>query len=197
MKSTVNSNNIESKKAKAESQERYNARCKELETEALVQMPYKVGDTVKSRDGVTGRVIEMYPEVTGDIDRPHLIYEYDGKPTVDVVILDTDGKRHCAHWSFFTLQPASEIKDDSFFTPGKKYRCIKSVVMRKSGKTAFKAHSIYKQMCEPTHWVGWLRNEQGEPHGWPQPVYIASEVKTWGINPEGIDPRLYFEPVSE
>ena len=97
-------------KANAERQERYNARCKELETEALAQMPYKVGDTVKSRDGVAGRVVEMHPEVTGDTDSPHLIYEYDGKPTVNVVILDADGKRHCAHWSFFTLQETSEIK---------------------------------------------------------------------------------------
>jgi hypothetical protein len=95
---------------KAERQERYNARCKELEAEALAQMPYKVGDTVTSRYGDTGRVIEMHPEITGDIDNPHLIYEYDGKPTVNVVILDADGKRHCAHWSVYTLEPASEIK---------------------------------------------------------------------------------------
>ena len=88
----------------------YIARCKELEAEALAQMPYKVGDKVKSRDGVTGRVVEMYPEVTGDTDSPHLTYEYDGKPTVNVVILDADGKRHCANWSFFTLQAASEIR---------------------------------------------------------------------------------------
>lgn len=173
----------------------YNARCKELEAEALAQMPYKVGDTVKSRDGVAGRVVEMHPEVTGDTDSPHLIYEYDGKPTVNVVILDADGKRHCAHWSFFTLQEASEITDVTFFTKGKKYRCIKSVVMKKGGETAFKAGSTYEQVCEPTHLVGWLRNEQGERHGWPQPVYIADEVKTWGTKPEDIDPRLYFEPV--
>lgn len=94
----------------AERQERYEARCKELEAEALAQMTYKVGDTVKSRDGMTGRVVEMYPEITGDIDNPHLVYEYDGKPTVNVVILDTNGKRHCAHWSVYTLEPASEIK---------------------------------------------------------------------------------------
>ena len=84
-----------------------------------------------------------------------------------------------------------------FFTKGKKYRCIKSVVMKKGGETAFKAGSIYEQTNEPTHWVGWLRNEHGERHGWPQPVYIADEVKTWGTKPEDIDPRLYFEPVSE
>lgn len=94
-----------------------------------------------------------------------------------------------------TLEPASEITE--FFTKGKKYRCIKSVVMKKGGKTAFKAGNIYKQVGEPSHWVGWLRNEQGERHSWPQPVYIAHEVKTWGTKPEDIDPRLYFEPVSE
>lgn len=61
--------------------------------------------------------------------------------------------------------------------------------------TAFKAGSIYEQTNEPTHWVGWLKNEQGERHGWPQPVYIPDTVKTWGSKPEDIDPRLYFEPV--
>lgn len=101
----------EKERKAAERQERYEARCKELETEALAQMPYKVGDTVKSRYGDTGRVIEMHPEITGDTDSPHLVYEYDGKPTVNVVILDADGKRHCAHWSVFTLQSASEISD--------------------------------------------------------------------------------------
>lgn len=89
----------------------YIARCKELEAEALAQMPYKVGDTVKSRDGVAGRVVEMYPEVTGDTDSPHLIYERDGKPFVSVVILDAEGTRHAAHWSFFTLQETPEITE--------------------------------------------------------------------------------------
>ena len=93
------------------------------------------------------------------------------------------------------IEPASEITE--FFTKGKMYRCIKSVVMKNGGKTFFKAGSIYEQTNEPTHWVGWLRNEQGDRHTWPQPVYIADEVKTWGIKPEDIDPRLYFEPVSE
>jgi len=87
--------------------------------------------------------------------------------------------------------------NQEFFTKGKKYRCIKSVVMKKGGKTAFKAGNIYEQVGEPTHWVGWLRNEQGERHGWPQPVYIADEVKTWGTKPEDIDTRLYFEPVED
>ena len=85
--------------------------------------------------------------------------------------------------------------NQEFFTNGKKYRCIKSVVMKKGGKTAFKAGNIYEQVGEPTHWVGWLRDEQGDRHAWPQPVYIADTVKTWGTKPEDIDPRLYFEPV--
>jgi sRNA-binding protein len=104
-----------------ERQERYNARCKELEAEALAQMPYKVGDTVKSRYGETGRVIEMHPEITGDIDSPHLIYEYDGKPTVNVVI-EVNGKRSCAHWSVYTLEPASEIKEAEGIKVGDKVR---------------------------------------------------------------------------
>jgi len=91
----------------------------------------------------------------------------------------------------------SKNNNQEFFTNGKKYRCIKSVVMKKGDKTAFKAGNIYEQTNDPTHWVGWLRNEQGERHAWPQPVYIADEVKTWGTKPEDIDPRLYFEPVEE
>lgn len=128
MKTTVNNSNIESKNATSKAASKndrtlaYTARCKELEAEALAQMPYKVGDTVKSRDGVAGRVAEIYPEVTGDIDSPHLIYEYDGKPTVNVVILDADGKRHCAHWSFFTLQETSEITEAEGIKVGDKVR---------------------------------------------------------------------------
>ena len=87
--------------------------------------------------------------------------------------------------------------NQEFFTNGKKYRCIKSVVMKKGGKTAFKAGNIYEQVGEPTHWVGLLRNEQGDRHGWPQPVHIADEAKAWDTKPEDIDPRLYFEPVEE
>ena len=90
----------------------------------------------------------------------------------------------------------NKSNNQEFFAKGKKYRCIKSVVMKTGGKTAFKAGSIYEQTNEPTCFVGWLRNEQGDRHGWPQPVYIADAVKIWGYKPE-IDPRLYFEPVSE
>lgn len=89
-----------------------------------------------------------------------------------------------------------ESNNQEFFTAGVKYRCIRDVKMKKGGKTAFKAGSIYEQVGEPTHWVGWLRNEQGERHGWPQPVYIPQEVKTWGTKPKDIDPRLYFEAVT-
>ena len=408
-------NRLEKARQEAERQERYEARCKELEAEALAQMPYKVGDTVTSRYGDTGRVIEMHPEITGDTDSPHLVYEYDGKPTVNVVILDTNGKRRCAHWSVYTLEPAPEIKaidvlqvgtmvtmpgvigglrveeidrkgdrvicvdgckerhtykgldyftataeeiripewlricqyfyigpkgvktnrvlcidiipcsdqekpvvivysdhegkerkiflspgldsvnrtdrerltakyreqivnnmqlgcgcmvgdgyegrkdskwvkvrkaytNDSlsprdwtycvswydveptdgdgyretlrecengvtleqaaramaifeqenkpFFIAGRKYRCIRDVKMKKGGEVTFKAGKVYEQSCEPSRWCGWLENEQGERHGWPQPVYIPQEVKTWGTKPEDIDPRQYFEAVA-
>ena len=43
-----------------------------------------------------------------------------------------------------------ESNNQEFFTKGKKYRCIKSVVMKKGGKTAFKADSIYEQSSDPT-----------------------------------------------
>jgi len=90
-----------------------------------------------------------------------------------------------------------ESKSQEFFTKGKKYRCTKSVVMKKGGETTFKAGSIYEQTNEPTYFVGWLRNEKGDRHAWPQPVYIADMVKAWDTKPEDIDPRLYFEPVEE
>lgn len=113
----------------------YRTRCKELEAEALAQMPYKVGDTVKSRYGETGRVVEMHPEITGGIDNPHLVYEYDGKPTVHVVIVDADGKRHCAHWIVFTLQQPQEIRDD--------YKVGDTVKWKVNGKTG-----IIEAICE-------------------------------------------------
>lgn len=63
-----------------------------------------------------------------------------------------------------SIQNTNESKSTEFFTKGKKYRCIKTAVMKKGGETAFKAGSIYEQTNEPTHWVGWLRNEQAARH---------------------------------
>jgi len=85
-----------------------------------------------------------------------------------------------------------------FFTPGTRYRCTRTVVMNKKNRaTAFKAGQIYEQAANPSPFVGWLVNDGGESHGWPQPSYIATECKTWGWKPADIDPRNYFEPVSE
>lgn len=131
----------------------------------------KPGDLVTCLDGTRGRVTKSDPESC-------------------VIEFETEDGRRLSVAGYFR-------KSGQFFTPGTRYRCIKSVVMKKGGETAFKAGSIYEQTNEPTHWVGWLRNEQGKRHGWPQPIYIADEVKTWGTKPEDIDPRLYFEPVSE
>ena len=90
-----------------------------------------------------------------------------------------------------------ESNNQEFFTKGTKYRCIKSVIMKKGGKTAFKAGSIYEQSSDPTAWCGWLTNDGGESHGWPQPINIAKACEVWDMKPEDNDPRLYFEPVSE
>lgn len=145
---------------------------------------YKIGDRVKNiSTGATG--------------------------TIDNFLIDDEGKRtYIVKYDEIQRRPdsfeyqneevfAEEIELTPFFIAGKKYRCIKSVTMKKGGETAFKAGNIYEQTGEPTHWVGWLRNERGERHGWPQPVYIADTVKTWGSKPEDIDPRNYFEPVED
>jgi len=85
-----------------------------------------------------------------------------------------------------------------FFTPGTRYRCTRTVVMNKKNRaTAFKAGQIYEQASEPTAWCGWLTNDGGESHGWPQPANIAKACEVWDLKPEDADPRNYFEPVSE
>lgn len=82
-----------------------------------------------------------------------------------------------------------------FFVKGRNYRCIKDVVINKSGRTAFKAGTVYKQACEPTCFFGWLSDERGERHAWPQPERVKHEAMIWGSTPESMDSRLYFEPV--
>lgn len=85
--------------------------------------------------------------------------------------------------------------EKEFFTEGTTYRCIRDVVVTKRGKPSFKVGSIYEQTHLPTIFFGWLRNEQGESHAWPQPSRIEHEANIWGETPESMDPRLYFEPV--
>lgn len=77
-----------------------------------------------------------------------------------------------------------------FFVPGWRYRCIKAV------KGDFTKGETYEQTHEPTQWFGWLRNNKGEAHGWPQPQDIARVCNTHDMKPEAVDPRLYFEPVA-
>lgn len=95
------------------------------------------------------------------------------------------------------MEKTSNNGKKHFFTIGTKYRCIKTVTMNKTGKTAFKAGKVYEQTNEPTYFVGWLRNEQGEHHAWPQPVHIPKAVEIWDMKAEDADPRNYFEPVNE
>lgn len=90
----------------------------------------------------------------------------------------------------------SEEESKPFFIAGQKYRCIRDVKMKQGGETAFKAGNVYEQSCEPSHWCGWLTNEKGDRHAWPQPVYIPDCIKTWNSKPEDMDPRNYFEPVA-
>ena len=78
-----------------------------------------------------------------------------------------------------------------FFTKGTKYRCIKGI------KDSFTKGRIYEQSSNPTQWFGYFSNDQGLHHVWPQPDNIAHECELWGYKPEDIDPRNFFEPVSE
>ena len=82
------------------------------------------------------------------------------------------------------------MKNERFFAPGAKYRCIKTVGKR------FVKGKVYELTREPSMFFGWLRNEQGEHHAWPQIENIERECQVWpDLTPEKIDPRLYFERV--
>lgn len=144
-------------------------------------MTFQTGDRVK-RIG-TG--------ATGTIDD---VNNYEGQRTY-IVKYDETQHRQSDGFEYLTEEVfPSEIEPAPFFTAGTKYRCIRDVKMKKSGETAFRAGNVYEQSCEPSRWCGWLKNEQGKRHSWPQPVYIADIVKTWGSKPEDIDPACFFEP---
>ena len=85
----------------------------------------------------------------------------------------------------------SKNNNQEFFTNGKKYRCIKSV------KGDFTKGKVYEQSSDPTQWYGYFRNDKGIHHVWPQPAQIDHSCELYGMKPKDIDPRLYFEPVSE
>ena len=88
------------------------------------------------------------------------------------------------------LETVSEIKDEPFFSPGTRYRCIKAV------KGCFTVGNIYDQSTEATRWHGYLRNDKGEMHCWPQIDEIAHSSELFNMKPEDADPRLFFEPVA-
>jgi hypothetical protein len=83
-----------------------------------------------------------------------------------------------------------------FFTPGTRYRCTRTVIDHE-GHEDFTAGQTYEQASEPTIYYGWLRNNSGTRHAWPQPQEIANECEAFDWTPADIDPRNYFEPVSE
>ena len=83
-----------------------------------------------------------------------------------------------------------QIKDEPFFSPGTRYRCIKAV------KGCFTVGNIYDQSSEATRWHGYLRNDKGEMHCWPQIDEIAHSSELFNMKPEDADPRLFFEPVA-
>lgn len=87
--------------------------------------------------------------------------------------------------------------DRPFFTPGTRYRCIREVRFYRPGYVAFHEGKIYAQYCESSTQFGWLTNDQGNRHTWPQPAQIAELCRGHNIRPENADPRLYFEPVGE
>lgn len=81
--------------------------------------------------------------------------------------------------------------NNSFFQVGARYRCKKAV------KGYFAQGSVYGQSASPTEHFGWLVNDEGIPHVWPQPASISETAGIWDIEPEDIDPRIYFEQVIE
>jgi hypothetical protein len=82
-------------------------------------------------------------------------------------------------------------KSGQFFTTGTRYRCTRTV------KGDFTKGQIYEQSSDPTPWFGYFCNDKGIHHVWPQPDEIAHSCEIYDMKPEDIDPRNYFEPVSE
>ena len=85
----------------------------------------------------------------------------------------------------------NETREQNFFVPGMRYRCIKSV------KGSFTKGKVYEQASEATDYYGWLTNNKGEHHSWPQPSNIDDQCETWGFVPEDIDPREYFKKIKQ
>jgi len=128
------------------------------------------GDVITCTDGTRGRVTKSDPE--------SCVIEFE----------TADGQRLSVAGYF--------RKQGQFFTPGTRYRCTRTVIG--NWRENFTKGQIYEQASEPTIYYGWLRNNQGERHAWPQIDEMADYLETWpDTKPEDIDPRNYFEPVSE
>lgn len=84
----------------------------------------------------------------------------------------------------------NEVREQKFFVKGMRYRCIKTVI------GSFTRGKVYEQCSEATEHYGWLANNKGENHCWPQPGNIADQCGRWGFAPEDIDPREYFEVIA-
>jgi hypothetical protein len=84
----------------------------------------------------------------------------------------------------------NEVREQKFFVKGMHYRCIKTV------KGSFTRGKVYEQCSEATEHYGWLANNKGEHHCWPQPGNISDQCGKWGFAPEDIDPREYFEVIA-
>ena len=89
-----------------------------------------------------------------------------------------------------------ENKEQDFFTNGTKYRCMRTVINDK-GVECFTAGKVYDQHWNPTAHYGWLTNNQGHRHAWPQPCEVSNECENFDdLTAEDIDPRNYFEAVA-
>lgn len=160
------------------------------------------------KDKEENRVLCTAIEPNNDPEHPVVIhYNVDGEDEDSKIVLtsgldyynrenptDPDGS---GKPTFFDKQSGKaeresvgEIKDEPFFSPGTRYRCIKAV------KGCFTVGNIYDQSSEATRWHGYLRNDKGEMHCWPQIDEIAHSSELFNMKPEDADPRLFFEPVA-
>ena len=154
---------------------------------------YKPGDRVKHKG--TGEVGTIVSVREGDVAKAfggrRKLYTIDfGRSVTAAFDIEMNMGEYLAEALEPVLETVSEIKDEPFFSPGTRYRCIKAV------KGCFTVGNIYDQSTEATRWHGYLRNDKGEMHCWPQIDEIAHSSELFNMKPEDADPRLFFEPVA-
>ncbi len=141
------------------------------------------GDLITCIDGTQGRVTKSDPE--------SCVIEFETEDGQRLTVAGYFRKDCTPLENSGEITEADEDTPAPFFTPGTRYRCIKAV------KDAFTAGNIYEQSSDPTRWHGYFRNDKGTLHVWPQPAEIAHSCELHDMQPADIDPRNYFEPVSE